>query len=238
MTIGTPSVKLNDACSFRSLIYTEAKRSSGALVAFPSRPMQTSSETWKACVNRLVEHDLTDQLHPEVCVGAETLANYTESINNKANELKEMISVSNQISRKRNGVTLVSKERMEKIRNKHEKLTLKLLDVMIKLHVVQNMEIPLQSAERDLYQKISHLQDKTRMSTTMVHDLRAEIAANNGGNTIYNNGVGGYGGSKMQELDQTELNVLKQSLLQQRYGLDKLCSVLNKDYRDIQIMKN
>mmetsp|Transcript_26807 Transcript_26807/g.34804 ORF Transcript_26807/g.34804 Transcript_26807/m.34804 type:complete len:344 (+) Transcript_26807:58-1089(+) len=227
---------MSDSSSFRSLIYTESQRTSGVLVPFPSRPQQTSSEQWRKSVNRLVEHDLTDQLHPKVCVGGATLANYTESISNKANELKEMINVSRNISRKRDESTRMNKERMERIRKKHEMLTLKLLEVMVKLHVVKNMETPIQSAERDLYQKFAFLQEKTRVSTTMVHDLRAEVSITNGqqGSSGSSGGGGGY---KLQVLESHDEMVLKQSLKHQRLGLDKLCSVLLKDQRDLEIIR-
>jgi hypothetical protein len=88
------------------------------------------------------------------------------------------------------------------------------------------MDVPLQNGERDLYQRITHLQEKTRMSTTMVHDLRAEVSAF--GDQL----------NKLQSLEASDANILKQSLKHQRSGLDKLCEVLRKDVRDIQIIKN
>jgi len=210
----------NKKCRFKAVVYTEAK-TGGQTTAFPSRPPHVDEKAWRASEGRLMAHDLTWDLHPSLKLGAETLAKWTANQEKKSSEVLAILAKASDVCLARGDASNLALERVDRIRRRHALQSERLVDLMVKLEVLENLGVAVNPEEQLLHARLANLVHGAKRRAAAVQELRAAHAASP---------------AALQPLDPQDQAKLFGALEQQRRGLDRLGQVLGKDRRDLGIM--
>lgn len=204
--------------------------------AYPPRPTYVSPSKWSEALAR---NPNTKEYQPVSLLGVEPLSTRLSQQQTKANTYKKaMVQLSDTYSALLQSHEN-SKQRIEYYRMQERNIRTALMQVLKKVEILRCRNIPLQPAERELYNKFSGLAIKLRQSMDelrMVQDLALGYIQTKDIESRKKDRMGDFTSQSrtMTEEEKRHVSIL---LEEQRIGLEKLVEVVKKDGRDTEIMK-
>eukprot|EP00573_Skeletonema_grethae_P004459 CAMPEP_0201696448 /NCGR_PEP_ID=MMETSP0578-20130828/8115_1 /ASSEMBLY_ACC=CAM_ASM_000663 /TAXON_ID=267565 /ORGANISM="Skeletonema grethea, Strain CCMP 1804" /LENGTH=470 /DNA_ID=CAMNT_0048182445 /DNA_START=114 /DNA_END=1523 /DNA_ORIENTATION=+ len=239
-------------CAFTAILYDPlppehrttttpgvAGRGGGHLSA--PKPSHISNQVWNEALARNPD---PNELMPTPLVGATSLHSRIISQQEKANglhahatKLRETLSFLEQTARS-------SREHIQHCQSTQMELNRRLLEIMRKVEIIRCMNQPTQRAEEEAQYTLRKLLEQVNLVAMKLRDLeeRGRQQARNwrmrGASTNLQlqqrNGLDGGGGAYLSEEDKLALfHVLND----QRLGMERLGSIVTRDVRDTEILK-